>query len=345
MRARGRQAQRPRQCRLHRPAPHLLRDARQLLVRRLFQGRRDRARLGPDHQGVRPAGGPAADHGLRGGRRGVRAVEEDRAAAREPDPAHPHLGQFLGDGRYRTLRAVLRDLLRPRAGGAGRPAGQPRRGRRPLHRDLEPGVHAVRADRAGAAGAAAQALDRHRHGARAHHRGAPGPARQLRHRPVPPDHRGERGADRHARDRRAPALAQGDRRSPARLLVPDRRRRHAIERWARLRAAPDHAARDAPRPHAGRQGAADVAPGAGAGRRDGPGVLRAGARGGADHRGAEAGGDALSGHARARPAPAGGGDRGPAPQAASCPARPRSSCTTPTAFRSISPRMRCARAA
>ena len=38
MRARRRQAQRPRQCRLHRPAPHLLRDARQLLLRRLLQG-------------------------------------------------------------------------------------------------------------------------------------------------------------------------------------------------------------------------------------------------------------------------------------------------------------------
>jgi alanyl-tRNA synthetase len=39
MRARRRQAQRPRQCRLHRAPPHLLRDARQLLVRRLLQGR------------------------------------------------------------------------------------------------------------------------------------------------------------------------------------------------------------------------------------------------------------------------------------------------------------------
>ena len=56
MRARRRQAQRPRQCRLHRAPPHLLRDARQLLVRRLLQGPRDRARLEPDHQGIRPAG-------------------------------------------------------------------------------------------------------------------------------------------------------------------------------------------------------------------------------------------------------------------------------------------------
>ena len=39
MRPRRRQAQRPRQCRLHRAASHLLRDARQFLVRRLLQGR------------------------------------------------------------------------------------------------------------------------------------------------------------------------------------------------------------------------------------------------------------------------------------------------------------------
>ena len=55
MRARRRQAQRPRQCRLHRAPSHLLRDARQFLVRRLLQGARDRAGLEPDHQGIRAA--------------------------------------------------------------------------------------------------------------------------------------------------------------------------------------------------------------------------------------------------------------------------------------------------
>jgi hypothetical protein len=45
----------PRQCRLHRAASHLLRDARQLLVRRLLQGTRDRAGLEPGHQGIRAA--------------------------------------------------------------------------------------------------------------------------------------------------------------------------------------------------------------------------------------------------------------------------------------------------
>ena len=60
----------------------------------------------------------------------------------------PDLGQFLADGRHRPLRPLLGDLLRPWARRAGRAAGQRRRGRRPVRRDLEPGLHAVRADRA-----------------------------------------------------------------------------------------------------------------------------------------------------------------------------------------------------
>ena len=53
VRAGGRQAQRPRERRPHRPPPHVLRDARQLLVRRLLQGRRHRLRLGVPHPGPR----------------------------------------------------------------------------------------------------------------------------------------------------------------------------------------------------------------------------------------------------------------------------------------------------
>jgi alanyl-tRNA synthetase len=53
--------------------------------------------------------------------------------------------QFLGDGRHRPLRPLLGDLLRSRRPHPGRPSRQPRRGRRPLHRDLESRLHAVRA--------------------------------------------------------------------------------------------------------------------------------------------------------------------------------------------------------
>ena len=52
-------------------------------------------------------------------------------------------GQFLGYGRHRTLRPQHRDLLGllPRA---WRERRKPRHQRRPLLRDLEPGLHAVR---------------------------------------------------------------------------------------------------------------------------------------------------------------------------------------------------------
>ena len=162
--------------------------------------------------------------------------------------------------------------------------------------------------------AAAAPVDRHRHGARAHRRGAAGQARQLRHRPVPrPDHGlGRRlggGAGRGAR-----GVAPGHRRPSARRGVSDRRWRAAEQGGARLCAAPDHAPGDAPRPYARLQGAADVAAGAGAGAADGGGLSRIGARPAADHRDAAARGNQLQADPRARAAPLGGGD---------CPARPR----------------------
>ena len=189
MRPRRRQAQRPRQCRLHRAPPHLLRNARQFLVRRLFQGSRDRARLEPADQGVGPQPRPADRHRLSHRRRGLRPVEEDLRPARKPHHPHPDQGQFLGDGRRRPVRALLGDLLRPRRPYPGRPAGQPGRGRRPLRRDLEPRLHAIRAGGGRDRLRAAEEEHRHRHGARAHRRGAAGRPRQLRHRHVP-------GADR-----------------------------------------------------------------------------------------------------------------------------------------------------
>ena len=89
------------------------------------------------------------------------------------------------------------DLLRPRPARAGRPARLARAGRRPLHRDLEPRVHAVRPRCEGDDDAAAEALRRHRHGPRAPRRGAAARALELRDRPVPgPDPR------RRARNRR-----------------------------------------------------------------------------------------------------------------------------------------------
>ena len=146
MRARRRQAQRPRQCRLHRPPSHLLRDAGQFLLRRLFQGPRDRARLEPDHQGVRPAQGQAAGHRLFTRRRGVRPLEEDRRPARRAASSASRPRTI--SGRWATPAPAARARRSSTTTAThipGGPPGSPDAGRRPLHRDLEPRLHAVRA--------------------------------------------------------------------------------------------------------------------------------------------------------------------------------------------------------
>ena len=284
MRARRRQAQRPRQCRLHRAPPHLLRDARQLFVRRLFQGSRDRARLESGDQGIRAAERAPDRHRLCRRRSGVQALEEDRRASRREDHPHRRLRQFLADGRPGPLRPVLGNLLRPWPAHPGRSSRQCGRRRRPLHRDLESRLHAVRAACRRQARRPAEALDRHRHGARAHRRGAAGHARQLQDRPVLGDHRPGRRPHRRRSRRRAEGVAPRHRRPSARVVVPDRRRRAAVERRPRLCAPPHHAPRHAPRRAARRARALDVQARADAGARDGAGLSGADPRRGADLR-------------------------------------------------------------
>ena len=88
-------------------------------------------------------------HGLRRGRRGPISGRKIAGLPESRILAHPDLGQLLGDGRHRPCGPCSEIFYDHGAGGAGRPAGQRRRGRRPLHRDLESRLHAVRADRAG----------------------------------------------------------------------------------------------------------------------------------------------------------------------------------------------------
>ena len=137
-------------------------------------------------------------HG-RGGRaarrRGVRAV-----AAVPAGRAHRRTrrrGQLLADGRHRSVRSLLRDLLRE--------------GRRFHDGDLEQRLHGVRPPAGRRAGAAAGAVDRHRHGPRARDGRPAGRREQLRHRPVPAAAAGRGGhvrpAVRRRRRTRAPRCA------------------------------------------------------------------------------------------------------------------------------------------
>ena len=101
------------------PARHVLRDVRQLLLRRLLQGGRHRARLGPGHQvpGRRrlgPRGEPAVAERLRRRPRGRRAVAQGHRPARRAHRAARQEGELLVDGRARPGRPVLGDPLRPR---------------------------------------------------------------------------------------------------------------------------------------------------------------------------------------------------------------------------------------
>ena len=58
-----RQAQRPRRRRAHQPPLHVLRDARQLQLRRLLQGRGDRVGVGALHRRARPRSRAAVGDG------------------------------------------------------------------------------------------------------------------------------------------------------------------------------------------------------------------------------------------------------------------------------------------
>ena len=196
------QTQRSRQRGSHRAPPHLLRDAGQLLLRRLFQSRRHRLRLGLAHALAQARPEPHGGHrvrrrrhaGRRPRRRGPRDLEEGRRLSRRAHHRHGRQGQLLDDGRDRPAGAVLRDSLLPRRSSRCEPLRRGARARRHrLDGDLEPGVHAVRAAVEGlAADAASQAVDRHRRGSRAHVRGDAGREVELRHRSSAPS-RGRRG--------------------------------------------------------------------------------------------------------------------------------------------------------
>ena len=202
MRARRRQAQRPRPRRLHRAPPHLLRDAGEFLLRRLFQGRRDQLAWKL----------VTKDYGLAKDRLLATVYAED-------DEAFTLWRKIAGLPESRVIRIATSDNFWSMGDTGpcgpcseifydhgphipGGPPGSPDEdGDRFIEiwnlvfMQYEQFAGGVRAE-------PAEALRRHRHGARAHHRGAPGRARQLRHRPVPPS---DRRVGRAFRRRRSPA--------------------------------------------------------------------------------------------------------------------------------------------
>ena len=142
----------------------------------------------------------------------------DLRSPRPPDLRAGRQGQLLADGRHGAVRAVYRDLRGSRVGGradrrtAGRshPPGGVRAARRgrPVPRDLEPRLHAVRPLGRRHAHAAAEAVGGHRRGTRADRGGDAGRGRQLPHRRVPAADRAGRRAGRHALRPQTPRTAR-----------------------------------------------------------------------------------------------------------------------------------------
>ena len=178
----------------------------------------------------------------------------------------------------------------------GGPPGSAECGGRSLHRDLESRVHAVRPANEwrwrGRADAAAHAVRRHRAWDSS---GWPRCCSTcIRNYEIDLFQDLIRAAVREtgATDLAIPVAAR-HRRSHPRVLVPDRRRRHSVERGPRLRAAADHPARDPARLPARAEAA--VLPQAGRRSRphDGRRLSRVAPRRQARRAGAEAGGGAL----------------------------------------------------
>ena len=254
--ARRRQAQRLRGSRPDDPPPHVLRDARQLELRRLLQARGDPLRLGlPDPRPGHPApsGSPrrptrtTRSPGRSGATRSACRRSGWRSGATSTPATTTTSGGWPTPGR--AGRAARSTSTAAPTCPKARVHPRPLRELPALARDLEPRVHGVRPapDRAGPAAVPER---RHGDGPRAAGERPPAGPEQLRHRPVHADPRPDARAPR-PRPRRVRGRAvqlPGHRRPCAGDHVPHRRRRAAVERGARLRPAPDRPPRGPPRP-------------------------------------------------------------------------------------------------
>ena len=288
MPARFGQAQRPGGGRPRHLPPYDVRDAGQLVLRRLLQEGGDRVGLGTAPRRLRTARRADVRHGVRRFGGGRRAVRPGGLRLLAPVPAcgshHPRqqARQLLGDGRDGTLRTLLGNPLRPARRGGDRRQTGPRDGQREPSagdRDLEPRLHAVQPHgKRFAGGGTSRAQRRYGHGLRAP---VHDPARQeveLRHRRFPAHdrpYRGDVGQEirRGCQGRRGHAR---DRRPPAGHRLFDRRRPAAVERQGGLRHPPHPAPRRALRLYLPRLHRADaLPPGSRTGGADGRPVPRA----------------------------------------------------------------------
>ena len=256
---------RHRRGRQDQPARHVLPDERQLLVRRLLQGRRDPARLGavtkPVERGrLRPRPGAALGDGLPRRRRGDRASGASDRPAGGADRAPRQDGQLLVHGHPRPVRSVL-----ARSTTTAARSTAPRAARRSTRTatwssGTSSSCSTRSRDRAAQGGLPdprrpAGEEHRHRHGPGADGVAPAGRRQPLRDRRGPADPGPGGRADRQALRRAAPATsrqrvapgrraAAGDRRPRPHRADAHRRRGDPVERGPRLRAAPDPAPGD-----------------------------------------------------------------------------------------------------
>ena len=197
------------------PARHVLPDERQLLLRRLLQGRRDRAAPGSWSPARRPTGGLGFDPDKvwvtvsttttrpRALWRKVAGLPDERIQRRGMADNYWHMG-VPGPG------GPCSEIYIDRGPGV-RPRRRPGRRRGPVPGDLEPRLHAGRARRRSAAkddfdvlGPLPEQEHRHRHGPRARRLPAAGRRQPLRDRRGLPGPRAGRRAGRQALRRRRP---------------------------------------------------------------------------------------------------------------------------------------------
>ena len=144
----------------HRAPPHVLRDAGQLLVRRLLQGRRDRVRLGAADQGLRHRSRAGSiytvhdsDDEARALWKKVAGVGDDRVIRLGDKDNFWAMGETGPCGPCSEIHYHQGDDIPCAEEAAGRHVPGAGLRLRPLGRDLEPGVHAVRAARRAASAA------------------------------------------------------------------------------------------------------------------------------------------------------------------------------------------------